>query len=330
MASLFNRLSEIGHSAPLTLMPALYKHLISGKFDLIHILGDAGYVSTFQVVLYKMLSRKNINLCIRGAQNVCKKYPLPFRIFEQFSYRQVNSIICNGTEHREVVRRKGYRGRVDIIPLGVDDKYFIPKDATVIRRKLGLRHFTVGFVGKLSEQKRVNDLIHSFAKMPQDANLLILGSGPQSTELKKLSNQSLASSRIVFVEHVPHSEVVDYMNCMDLLVLPSGFVLKSAVERVVPIPWKEQFGRVIIEAMACKIPVVGSDSGEIPVVIGDAGLIFKSGDCHSLHSKLMQVYNDQSLAVKIAEAGYQRVKEKYSWAVVGEQIINLWFEIIKG
>jgi L-malate glycosyltransferase len=73
------------------------------------------------------------------------------------------------------------------------------------------------------------------------------------------------SDNIRVVNSIPSSQVPDYLNCMDCLVLPSCTIKK----------WKEQFGRILIETMACKVPVIGFDSGEIPNAIGDCGLIFK-------------------------------------------------------
>lgn len=325
--ALFNKYSDLGHSAPLTFSPLLYRHLIGKKYDIIHVLGEAGYMSTFQVALYKLFSRNNLKMCIRGAQNVFKKYPRPFRFFEKVSYRAVDSIICNGADHEEVIRKKGYTGRVDIIYLGVDTHFFIPKDSSLLRETLGLRYFTFGFVGKLTEQKGIDDLIDAFSHMPEDTDLLLIGSGPLYKELIRMKEQSFASNRIIFVKHVPHNQVVKYINCMDVLVLPSKFIPHSVINKMIRIPWKEQFGRVLVEAMACKVAVIGSDSGEIPFVIGDAGLIFKSGDRNDLFEKMMRVYNDRQLLKSLAEEGFKKAQAKYSWDVIGKQVINLWKEL---
>ncbi len=71
--------------------------------------------------------------------------------------------------------------------------------------------------------------------------------------------------------------------------------------------WKEQFGRVLIEAMACGVPVVGSDSGEIPQVVGDAGLIVPEGDVAALRAALLHLAEDSSLCERLAHAGRARV-----------------------
>ena len=76
--------------------------------------------------------------------------------------------------------------------------------------------------------------------------------------------------------------------------------------------WKEQFGRVLTEAMACGVPVVGSNSGAIPEVIADAGLIFPEGDAMSLAAQLQRLANEHTLAVELGRRGMARVVDNYS------------------
>jgi glycosyltransferase involved in cell wall biosynthesis len=101
---------------------------------------------------------------------------------------------------------------------------------------------------------------------------------------------------------------------MDCLVLPSRTTRK----------WKEQFGRVLIEAMACEVPVIGSDSGEIPNVIGDCGLIFREGDVDDLSSKLELLINDYDLRVELAERGRQRVLNNFTQEKVAKETYKIY------
>ena len=86
------------------------------------------------------------------------------------------------------------------------------------------------------------------------------------------------------------------LKSMDVLVLPS---------RSMPY-WKEQFGRVLVEAMACGVPVIGSDSGAIPAVIGDAGLVFPEGDDRALADRILQLATDSTLWSDLQERGLAR------------------------
>jgi glycosyltransferase involved in cell wall biosynthesis len=101
---------------------------------------------------------------------------------------------------------------------------------------------------------------------------------------------------------------------MDCLVLPSRTTKK----------WKEQFGRVLIEAMACEVPVIGSDSGEIPNVIGESGLIFKEGDVDDLASKLKLLITNMDLRVELAGKGRQRVLKHFTQEKVAKETYKIY------
>ena len=104
-----------------------------------------------------------------------------------------------------------------------------------------------------------------------------------------------------------------YRSC-DVVVLPS---------RTMP-SWKEQFGRVLIEAMACQVPVVGSDSGEIPNVIGDAGLIFPEGDVAALTRQLRTLMDDRTLRQQLGAAGRQRVLTRFTMARIAAESVAVY------
>jgi glycosyltransferase involved in cell wall biosynthesis len=105
---------------------------------------------------------------------------------------------------------------------------------------------------------------------------------------------------------------------MDCLVLPSRTTRK----------WKEQFGRVLIEAMACEVPVIGSDSGEIPNVIGDSGLVFKEGDVGDLSSKLEVLINNKDVRVELARKGRQRVLNNFTQEKAAEETYKIYQKML--
>jgi glycosyltransferase involved in cell wall biosynthesis len=106
---------------------------------------------------------------------------------------------------------------------------------------------------------------------------------------------------------------------LDVLVLPS---------RTTP-SWKEQFGRVLIEAMACERAVVGSSSGEIPQVIGEAGLIFPEGDHATLTTQLQRLLVEPDLRQRLGAAGRRRVLERFTMAQVAAQTVALYQRLVK-
>jgi len=109
------------------------------------------------------------------------------------------------------------------------------------------------------------------------------------------------------------------MNRMDLLVLPS-ITRPSLVEK---------FGRVLIEAMACGVPVVGSSSGEIPNVLGESGLIFKEGDSEDLHDKITSLLNNRDLRIEMGKLGRERAVQNYSWKSIAGKTVNIYEQLLK-
>jgi glycosyltransferase involved in cell wall biosynthesis len=101
---------------------------------------------------------------------------------------------------------------------------------------------------------------------------------------------------------------------MDVLALTS---------RTLP-NWKEQFGRVLVEAMACGVPVIGSSSGEIPHVIGDAGLIVHEEDVDGLRNGLLQLMRDDALRLELGRRGRQRVLERFTQARVAAETVEIY------
>jgi glycosyltransferase involved in cell wall biosynthesis len=108
------------------------------------------------------------------------------------------------------------------------------------------------------------------------------------------------------------------MNALDILVLPSRTTAR----------WKEQFGRVLTEAMATKTPVVGSSSGEIPSVIGEAGLVFAEGDQAALRAHLAQLIEDRDLRQHLGEQGFARFHERFTQEAVAQATIALYRRVL--
>jgi glycosyltransferase involved in cell wall biosynthesis len=124
--------------------------------------------------------------------------------------------------------------------------------------------------------------------------------------------------RVEFVPAVPSTEVPVWLQRLDALAVPSLTMPN----------WKEQFGRVIIEAMAAAVPVVGSDSGEIPRVIGDAGLVTPEGDAGALAETLQRLMDDETERQRLAAAGRERALAHYTWERVARQYHALYERMV--
>jgi len=161
-------------------------------------------------------------------------------------------------------------------------------------------------------------VIEAVASMGTDARLVLIGAGPMKAEIEQRAAALGMAGRLEIVPGVPSKEMPAIYNGLDVLVLPS---------RTRP-NWKEQFGRALVEAMACEVPVVGSDSGEIPNVIGDAGLVFPEGDVAALTGHLRRLQDSQDMRRDLGRRGRARVLDRFTQARVAEQTYQLYRQIL--
>jgi L-malate glycosyltransferase len=130
------------------------------------------------------------------------------------------------------------------------------------------------------------------------------------------------SDRLRLIPSVPHDQVAAYIAQMNALILPSETTYQF--KTLTSAGWKEQFGHVLIEAMACRVPVIGSDSGEIPNVIREGGLVFPEGNITELADRLAQLMDDRAFASRIAEAGYQRALAHYTNRAMAQSLLTFY------
>lgn len=261
-------------------------------------------------------------------QNLNQRYPWPFRHFEAANYRRAASAIAGNRAAAAVLRAKGYHGPLTVIPqFGVDPEIFKPDTQTGDAQSaapppahLRPAPFTVGYAGSLIPEKGVDLLLHACAALT-DMNwrLALLGDGPDRAHLEALAVELDIRGRVDFLGQRPSTQMPEIYRTFDLLVLPS----RSRPN------WIEQFGRVLIEAMSCGVPVIGSDSGEIPHVVGNAGLIFPEGDVASLHAAIRGLAADPARWADLAARGRARVLAQFTQAQVAAATYRVYQTIIQ-
>ncbi len=331
IGAIFQKLSEKEHTAPLTFSPAINAVVRQAGAHIVYVVGEPGYISSWQTMRACRKHTPDARVCMRQAQNICRRWPPPFHSIEQYNYRHLACVFANGPQQVDVLRCKGYRGRTEMIPLGVDTGVFHKRDAAGLRSELGLEgRFIVGYVGKLTIAKGIPDLLGAFELMPDRAHLLLIGSGPLERTVREFAEKPGIGERVTWINRVSHTSLPEYFSAMDVMVLPSVRVGSSAVQPGLPIPWMEQFGRVLIEAMACETMVIGSSSGAIPEVIGEAGIVFDEGDPQDLANKLLMVIHDEEVRRRCAGKGLQQVREKYSWCRIARRYVEVFSELMDG
>ena len=247
-------------------------------------------------------------------QNLNRRYPLPFRLIERYSLSHADYGIAGSTGAAAIWREKGYAGPLAVIPqFGVDPEIFAPRQ----KGRDPDQGFLIGYVGRLVPEKGLDLLIEALAKIDGVWRLSIVGAGPEQQQLEVLSQRLELTDRVSFEGCLPSTRLPAFYRELDALVLPS---------RSQP-NWTEQFGRVLIEAMSCGIPVVGSDCGEIPNVVGDAGLIFPEDNAEALQECLTRLMRDDSLWTTLVQRGRKRVLSRFTQAQIAADTVAVYREM---
>jgi len=249
-------------------------------------------------------------------QNISKGYPPPFGYFERFSFRNARAAIAGNEEAREILRGRKFSKPVVVIPqFGVDPEFFQKRDVSNLRKRLRLADkFVIGYAGRIRKEKGIADLVQALALLPERCVLVLVGDGEFQRELEELATQLGVAARVHWVPQISSLEIPDYMNAFDVLVLPSRTTRS----------WKEQFGRVLVEAMACETPVVGSSSAEIPSVIGDAGFVFPEGDVTALVHHLCGLHDNPDLVARLGAKGRARVLGNYTHCRIAAETLRVY------
>ena len=294
--------------------------------DLVHIDEEPYNLATF--LAQRSAQAVNARTVFFSWQNLNRTYPPPFRWFERYVLRHAAAGIVGNRDSKDVWRAKGYRGPLTIIPqVGVEPDIFKPaaernrgstsETSLLPNGRTPVSHaLVIGYAGRFVEEKGVDLLLQALAGLTGEWRADLVGSGPEQPRLIELVQQLQIADRVRFLPWLPSAQTVDYYHTIDVLVLPS----RSRPN------WKEQFGRVLVDAMACGVPVIGSTCGEIPNVIGDAGLIFPEGDAAALRAQLQRLHDDAALRRDLAQRGRQRVLDHFTQA----QIAQKTYEVYQG
>lgn len=277
------------------------------KPDIVHIDEEPYNLAAWQALFHAR--RMKAKTLFFSWQNILRHYPLPFAWGERWVLRTVDYALVGTKSAGEVWRAKGYTGRMAVIPqFGVDTTLFQPVE------ELPERPFTIGYIGRLVQEKGVHLLLAAAARLTGGWHLRIVGAGPQRDTLAAQSEALGISDRVTFIPQRPSLEMPHEYASLDVLVLPS----------LTQTNWKEQFGRVLIEAMAAGVLVIGSDSGAIPDVIADAGLLFPEGDVDALAAHLIMLQGNANHRAALRDKGLQRVREQFTHESIATKTVEVY------
>jgi glycosyltransferase involved in cell wall biosynthesis len=297
----------------------LRRLLQSGDWDFIHCWEEPYIVAGGQICAW---APARVPIAFYTMQNIVKRYPPPFSWMERFCLRRSSGWIAVGETTRQTQLQRGYQTRPDrVIPLGVALDHFHPDPAAryACLQKLGWETTgppVVGFVGRFVAEKGLTLLTDALDGLQTPWRALFVGGGPMEATLKEWAGHY--GERVRIVPPVPHADMPPYINAMDLLCAPSQTTAH----------WREQQGRMLIEAFACAVPVLGSDSGDIPYVLADAGVVCPETDVARWREALGSLLENPSLREEYACKGLHRAQTIYAWPVIARQHLDFFQELL--
>ncbi|MBI3628097.1 MAG: glycosyltransferase family 4 protein [Candidatus Rokubacteria bacterium] len=287
------------------------RELWRARPDIVHAELEPWSLAALQCVL----AARRARIVVFTWENLEGPRRLLSRAIERVVLRRAAFVIAGSQQARARLLRRGVPvARTRVLPqFGVDPERYAREGGP--EPIAGLAPPVVGYVGRLVPEKGVDLLVDALA--PLDARLLVVGDGPARAELERRV-AGWPPGKAVFAGGVDHAAVPAWLRGLDALVLPSRTTAA----------WAEQFGHVLIEAMAAGVPVVGSSSGAIPEVIGDAGLMFPEGDAAALGRQLAWLLGDPAVRAMLARRGRERVRAGYTHEAIAAAQHEIYRELL--
>ncbi len=288
--------------------------------QLLHIDEEHYSMATYQAT--HIAERLHIPSLFFTWQNIYKNYPWPFSSMETYVLTHATAAIAGNQEAKEIIRKKGFHHSIWVIPqFGTDTNLYYPRDKAAIKKTWNLEHrFVIGYVGRLVQEKGLDDLWQAarpLLKQHSDILLLLAGQGPWADIIRQRAEAEHLADQLRILPWVETRRMPEVMNGLDVLVLPSHTTPR----------WKEQFGRVLTEAMASAVAVVGSSSGEIPHVIQDGGIVVAEKSPTALLKALTSLYDSPGLRADLGKFGRQRVLDDYSQEIIARNTLKIYRDL---
>lgn len=296
------------------------RSLLAERWDLVHC-WEEPYILAGGQVAWSVSPRTP--LVYRTAQSLNKNYPIPFCWVENYAMQRAAGWICSG---RLVAQTLGARPGYDQlpraqIPLGVDVNCFRPDPAagTAVRQSLGWNDEgppIVGYLGRFVPEKGLELLQRALDQLTTPWRAMFVGAGPSEPLLRAWAERH--GDKVRICNQVTHNQVPAYLNAMNVLCAPS---------QTTP-TWKEQFGRMVVEAFASGLAFIGSDSGEIPYVVQDSGVIVGEHDEPGWTRAIASLLEDRARREDLAARGLERAHAEFAWPIVARRHLEFFESIL--
>ena len=286
------------------------------KFDIFHS-ADPHYYYTYQLAKLKK-AQKIRRLIITSWETIPfnNEKTLAKRKIKYFSLTWADLFLCYTERAKRVLVQEGVEElKIKVIKLGVNVNRFKPP------LKKQNQSLTILFVGRLVEEKGILDLLEAFINLKKqgfkDIKLEIVGRGVLEKEIKRKIKLIGLSDKVKMTNKSYNDMPLIYQNA-DIFVLPSK---KTKT-------WEEQYGMVLIEAMASGLPIIASKSGAIPEIISSSGLYFNEGNVNSLTKQLINLIANKNLRKKLGKMGRDRAKKIFDCRKTARKIEEIYRELV--
>jgi glycosyltransferase involved in cell wall biosynthesis len=254
------------------------------------------------VVLLALRWRRRPRIVVAACENIFPRWSIAIDWLRRWLWRRVDMITAVADASIDGLHAAGFPRSVETATLVAGN---FPPPANLGPMPLpfdrGGDRFIACFAGRVCEEKGIWPLLAALRALPDRFCLVIAGDGPLLPDLKRAAQEAALKGRIHLAGLLPKEELWRLYAASDCLVLPS----------LTTPTWKEQFGGVLADAMAIELPIVGSDSGAIPQVVGDAGIIFPESDATALAAAMSLLASDENLRQRLQTAGLDRFASRF-------------------
>jgi len=296
------------------------------RYDIIHAHAEVGGIAG---VIFKKLVRRPLLVTVQGGA------PSDMVLRNKIIRRVVGWCFVNSNAVHVISRYLKERAKllgakkIILIPDGVDDTKFHPMSKEDLKRKHGFytdRRIILTvcpghFRGKnpSSYDTGYPSLIKAFGELTKeipDLQLVFIGEGHKRNEFKDIAAALHVEDRVTFLGFIPHDMLPDYFGMAEVFIRPSV---------------GEGLGIAFIEAMACGVPVIGTNIGGIPDIIkhGENGLMVSPYNVEDIMNALRKILEDEIFRKKLIKEGLRTVYEKFRWSVVYREVRKIYTELVE-
>lgn len=301
--------------------------LRASRPDLIHLWEEPFSFIAMQCLTLASLHAPRAPILFSTSDDLSRGFRYPYRPsavyarIERLTLQRAAGATYMNRKVHDLLREKGFTKPLEQITHGLDLEDYPSSPEGKTKENGG--PFTVGYLGRLTWQKGVDVLLRAVAQCrpdPPEIRVEIVGDGPERASLHALASELGVQDRVRFHPSVPHAEAPRVLRGFDVLVLPSRTIPTS----------QEHFGRVLIEGMAAGCVVLGTNSGAIPEVIADAGIVVPEESPVALASALEQVRASVPLHRELRAKGRERVETRYTWTAIAGRLASFYESILGG